>query len=419
MIYFYNTLPDRRGSHSRDGKVTEQMNYESGTIGEEERYALPDMSERRRRRRWIPYAIVAVLVALVVGYLSFGRAGPNDQPFGAADPNSQIPTVTVTKPGRATIVRDITATGTIAARREMPVGVAGEGGRVTRVLVDAGDWVEAGQVLATVDRSVQSQTAESLAAQVRVAEADAKLAQADLDRARQLVSRGFISQADIDNKTATRDAAVARVNVAKAQLAETRARNGRLDIRAPAAGLVLTRGVEPGQIVSAGSGVLFRIARGGQMEMQAKLAEGDLARISTGAPATVTPIGTDKQFKGQVWQISSVIDPDTRQGTARIALSYAPELRPGGFASARIIAGANQAPLLPESAVQSDGAQNFVYIIDKDDKAVRRNVTTGEVSDAGVAIADGLDGTERVVVSAGAFLNPGDKVKPVLEKNAS
>src|SRR3546814_5026845 len=137
----------------------------------------------------------------------------------------------------------------------MPVGVAGGGGRFTRVLVDAGTWVKAGQVLATVDRSVQSETAASLAAQVRVAGADAKLAQADLDRAKQLVSRGFISQADIDSKTATRDAAVARVNVAKASLAETPARNGRLDHRAPAAGLVLTRDVEPGQIVSAGSGV--------------------------------------------------------------------------------------------------------------------------------------------------------------------
>src|SRR3546814_9826275 len=70
-------------------------------------------------------------------------------------------------------------------------------------------------------------------------------------------------------------------------LAETQARNGRLDIRAPAAGLVLTRDVEPGQIVSAGSGVLFRVALGGQMEMQAKLAESDLARLSVGVPATV------------------------------------------------------------------------------------------------------------------------------------
>src|SRR3546814_4436167 len=100
---------------------------------------------------------------------------------------------------------------------------------------------------------------------MRISDWSSDVGSSDL-RAKQLVSRGFISQADIDSKTATRDAAVARVNVAKASLAETQARNGRLDIRAPAAGLVLTRDVEPGQIVSAGSGVLFRVALGGQME---------------------------------------------------------------------------------------------------------------------------------------------------------
>ncbi|MGL1636537.1 hypothetical protein ACSTI0_00600, partial [Vibrio parahaemolyticus] len=87
------------------------------------------------------------------------------------------------------------------------VGVSGEGGIVTRVLVEPGQWVEKGQVLARVDRSVQTQTAASLAAQIKVAQADATLAQSQLDRAKQLVSRGFISRSDIDTKTATRDAA--------------------------------------------------------------------------------------------------------------------------------------------------------------------------------------------------------------------
>src|SRR3546814_20196978 len=113
------------------------MNYESGGVGEAERYALPDMSEGGRRRRWLIYVVVAAAVVLVVGYLALGHSKPADQPFGANDPSSQIPTVTVMQPGSNTIVRDISATGTIAARREMPVGVAGEGGRVTRVLVDA------------------------------------------------------------------------------------------------------------------------------------------------------------------------------------------------------------------------------------------------------------------------------------------
>ena len=98
----------------------------------------------------------------------------------------------------------------------MPVGVAGEGGQVVRVLVEPGQWVSAGQVLAVIDRSVQAQQAAQLAAQIEVARADLRLAQNELDRAQSLVSRGFISQADLDRKRATRDAAAARVRVAQA-----------------------------------------------------------------------------------------------------------------------------------------------------------------------------------------------------------
>src|SRR3546814_18178217 len=104
--------------------------------------------------------------------------------------------------------------------------------------------------------------------------------------------------------------------------------------------LVLTRDVEPGQIVSAGSGVLFRVAPGGQMEMQAKLAESDLARLSVGVPATVTPVGTDQQFKGQLWPISSVIDPQTSQGVARISPRYTAVPTAAGSGSAGHLPGA-------------------------------------------------------------------------------
>src|SRR3546814_2903743 len=71
----------------------------------------------------------------------------------------------------------------------MPIGVVGEGGRVMRVLVEPGDWVRAGQALATIERSVQTQQTRSLAAQVEVARADARLAEAELDRAQALVGR--------------------------------------------------------------------------------------------------------------------------------------------------------------------------------------------------------------------------------------
>jgi RND family efflux transporter MFP subunit len=389
--------------------------------GQDERLALPGDEMRSNRRWWIVGAVVAVLV-LAAAYFAFasgrqeGAATKAAAGAPAADAaNGQIPTVSVAVPGRQTVSRIVSGTGSLAARREMPVGVAGEGGLVTRVLVEPGTWVGAGQVLATVDRSVQTQTAESLAAQVRVARADAQIAQSELTRAQQLVGRGFISKADLERKAATRDSALARVRVAEAQLAETRARNGRLDIRSPAAGLVLTRAIEPGQIVSSGSGTLFRVAMGGQMELRTQLTEGDLQALSVGVPAEVVPVGTTKTFKGEVWQVSPVIDPQTRQGIARVALSYDPALRPGGFASARIVAGASVAPLLPQSAVLSDAQGNYVYILDAKNQTVRRAVKTGELSDTGVTIVEGLNGTERVVLTAGAFLNPGQRVIPNLQ----
>ena len=367
------------------------------------------LAQRARKRRLMLIA-VAVIAALAIAWFFFGRGG--DPAATKAGENKQAPHVTVIVPGRQPVANMVSATGTLGARREMPVGVVGEGGMVSRVWVEPGTWVAAGQVLASLERSVQAQESGQLAANINVAQADARLAQSELERAQSLVGRGFISKADIDRKTATRDAAAARVRVATAQLGATRARIGRLDIRAPEAGLVLTRSVEPGQVVSAGSGVLFRIARGGEMELKAQLAEGDLARMTTGMSAIVTPVGTSGKFTGQIWQLSPVIDPTSRQGIARIALAYDPALRPGGFASAEIVSGRIDAPLLPQSAIQSDEKGNYVLIVNKDKKVERRNVKIGSVSDAGAPILGGIAGNELVILSAGAFLNPGESVIP-------
>lgn len=387
------------------------MNYETQLLGDSA--IIMDGDDRRRSRKKLIIS-AGVVVALIAVAAAISMRGGD--PAATPAPGAVAPVVTVTSPGQSTVARTVRATGSLAARVDMPVGVVGEGGMVSRVLVQPGDWVKAGQTLATIERSVQSEQVRSLAAQVEVARADAKLAQAQLDRAKALVGRGFISAADIDQRTATRDQAEARVRVAQAQLAEQRARTGRLDIRAPAAGLVLTRSVEPGQIVQAGSGVLFRMAKGGEMEMQAQVAEGDLATLRPGNSAVITPIGSDVQLTGRVWQVSPVVDPQTRQGIARIAIPYSKAVRPGGFASATITSGSGSAPLLPESAVQSDPKGSFVYIVNGKNQVERRNVTVGQVSDDGVAITSGITGAEKIVTSAGAFLTPGQKVKPELAK---
>lgn len=396
------------------------MNYETTVVADRAGnlagpYDMVEAAPRSRKRLIVGALIVLALAA--GAWFAFGSGGETATP--AADKDSQLQVVSVIAPGRATVEGTISATGTIGARREIPVGVVGEGGRVVTVAVDQGSWVRQGQVLASVDRSVQNQQASGASAQIGVARADLNLAQANLDRALQLVDRGFVSKADVDRLTATRDAAAARLRVAQASLAELQARNARLNIYAPSSGLILTRAVEPGQTISAGSPPVFTMAQGGEMELMAKLSEEDLSKITVGTTVTVTPVGLDRSFTGQVWQIEPTIDAQTRQGTARVALDYAPGLRPGGFASAVINSGTVVAPMLPESAIMSDAKGNYVYIIDKDNKVVRRDVVTGLVTDRGIAIAGGLSGQERVVLRAGGFLNPGDTVKPQVVRAAA
>ena len=127
---------------------------------------------------------------------------------------------------------------------------------------------------------------------------------------------------------------------------------------------------------------------------------------------SVTPVGSDSSFTGKVWQVSPMIDPQSRLGEVRISIPYDPAIRPGGFAEARITAGTTNAPLLPQSAVLSDDKGNYVYVVNAKNEVERRNVKIGTVNDKGVTIAEGICGNEAVVLSAGPFLNPGQKVNP-------
>jgi len=252
------------------------------------------VTDRSRRRRLVIVGVVALVVLMALGLaMMMGRGTKADAPQTAAAKAKgagQIPTVTVVVPGQSQVARVVTASGPLAAKRDQPIGIAGQGGRIIQVLVDAGSWVRAGQVLAVVDRSVQTQQAAQLAAQVEAARADAALAQSNYERAIALQGRGFVSKAEIDSKKASRDAAFAQVRVAQATLAATRAQIGQLNVLAPAAGLILSRNVEVGQVVSPASGALFRLAEGGQMEMRARLAQQDLAFVHVGMPANVTPV---------------------------------------------------------------------------------------------------------------------------------
>ena len=207
VSYWRNTAATNRPSDSRNWAG----NDEPGNLDLTSSDTLVVVDRSRRRRH--DHHRGGVLIALIASRSSrwsCSRSATKQRKRRRRRPGAgQVPTVTVVVPGRSQVARTITASGPLAAKRDQPVGIAGQGGRVVRVLVDAGSWVRAGQTLAVIDRSVQAQQAAQLAAQVDSARANAALAQSNYERAVALQGRGFVSKAEIDSKKATRDAAYA------------------------------------------------------------------------------------------------------------------------------------------------------------------------------------------------------------------
>jgi HlyD family secretion protein len=360
------------------------------------------------RWKWTVGALVAILlVALVAWRLMAGTAKPQE----SLAERGGIPLVTVIVPGQHGVTANVSFTGTIAARYDMPIANEGDTGRIVGVYVEAGDHVKRGQLLAKIDDSVLVQQVNRLAASLEQAKAQSELSAAEYKRALGVEKAGALSAEDIEKRRATSVTDAASVKVAAAQLAEAQARLARARIIAPVDGTVLTRRAEVGQIANPGGEVLFRLESGGEVEMRGQIAEQDLAQMKVGQEATVYLTGINQPFSGQVRLLGAVIDPQTRLGDIRITLRPDPALRPGAFARAVVALAQVQRPVLPQTAVMADAAGSYVFVVNSAEKVERHPVRVSGTSENGVIIAEGLTGQERVVATAGGFLRDGETVK--------
>jgi HlyD family secretion protein len=361
----------------------------------------------RQRWMWTAGAIAALLLLTLAAWrLLAGGA----QPHTTLADRGGVPLISVIVPGQQAVTSSVSFTGAIAARYDMPIANEGDTGRIVGVYVEAGDHVKRGQLLAKIDDSVIVQQVNRLAASLEQARAQAALSAAEYRRAQGVAAAGALSAEDIEKRRATSVTDAANVKVVAAQLAEAQARLGRTRITAPVDGTVLTRRAEVGQIANPGGEALFRVASGGEVEMRGQIAEQDLAQVKTGQAATVYLTGIERPFTGQVRLLGAIIDPQTRLGDIRIQLKPDPALRPGAFARAVVAIGRAQRSVLPQTAVMADARGSYVFIVNAAGKVERRAVRVSGTTDAGVIIAEGLSGRERVVATAGGFLRDGEAV---------
>ena len=364
-----------------------------------------------RRKLWMGAAVGVLAVAIVI--LLAVRLTQALGVKSAANKNNPIPTVSVTEVGVSTVPTTVSIIGTIAARYDMPIGVEGDGGRVAAIYVEAGDHVKRGQVLARLDVSVLQPQVANLEASLEEARAEADLAGAEYQRALAVGASGALSAEETQRRKSAGVTAAAKVKVAAAQLAEAQARLARAAVRAPADGLILTRNVEVGQTATAGGEALFRLSEKGEVELRGQVAEQDLPLLKVGQAVSVRLTGTSQVYEGHIRLLGAVIDPQTRLGMARVALTPDPNLRPGAFARAEVTVSNADRAVLPQTAVLSDDKGSYVLIVDAQHKVERRTVHVSGMVQNGVTIAGGIGAKEQVVATAGAFLQEGELVNPV------
>ncbi|MBX9575466.1 MAG: efflux RND transporter periplasmic adaptor subunit [Caulobacteraceae bacterium] len=333
--------------------------------------------------------------------------GHSEDASAKTEENRASQTVTAAAVRLVDLPRVLTASGSVSAWEEVPVGAETGGLVATAVYVDEGAFVRQGQPLVQLNDSVLRAQVRQQEAQVATARANLARDDAALARAQELKERGYLSQAGLDTALANQRASAAALQAADAALSESRTRLAQTVIRAPVAGRIISRSVTRGQIVQPGT-ELFRMVRDGRLELDARVPEADLPLVRAGQTATVT--GDQGQaFTGTVRIVTPEVDPQTRLGVARIALPSGSPVRPGMFAQAQIDVGAQPALVVPSGAIVYREGKPGVYVIGADDAVAFRAVTTGGRQGDDLAVT-GVRAGERVVVSGSGFLGDGDRV---------
>ncbi|MDE2264232.1 MAG: efflux RND transporter periplasmic adaptor subunit [Gammaproteobacteria bacterium] len=361
------------------------------------------------RRKWLLGAAgIAVAIAVAAAVWMSRASAP--KAISPLTTRASAPLVSVVTPGVQPVEAQVTFTGTIEARHQLPIGNSGDTGRIVAVYVQVGDHVRRGQVLAKLDDSVLAPQVAQLTAALDQARAQAALSATEYRRGVAAGPAGGLSAQDIEKLQAASIMDAANIKVVGAQLAVMRAKLALTRIVAPVDGIVLTRDAEVGQIAGSGGTPLFELEDAGQVEMIGQVAEQDMADLKVGQSAAVYLIGDPQPFVGRIWLLGAVIDPQSRLGEVRIALTPNPALRPGAFARSQVTLARARRPVLPQTAVMADNDGSYVYVISRDGQVQRRAVSVGSVIPAGVVITEGLSGRERVVSMDGGFLHSGEKV---------
>jgi RND family efflux transporter MFP subunit len=303
--------------------------------------------------------------------------------------------------------------GVVRARYETDLGFR-VAGKIVRRLVNVGDRVHAGDVVAELDPQDLRLQAES--AQAEFAAATSSLAQAasDAERTATLKSRGFAAIADFDRKQVARDEAAGRLERARRALDIAQHQLGYADLKADADGVITATLAEAGQVVAVGQGVL-RLAHRGEKEAVIALPETWLGESRSAVASVRLWSNPDRSFRARLRELSPQADAATRTYAARFTIEDADDSVALGMTSTVTLSpGAKpKVARLPLSAVLNRGSGPFVYLVDDGGALIQRNITVASFNEHTAVVTAGVADGDRVVTLGVQKLEAGLRVRTV------
>jgi len=365
------------------------------------------------KRKPVVLIVIAVL-AVAAGVFFWSSSGkPGTAPTSAKAAPKPALTVSTELPQAARLPITLSANGNIVAWQEAIVGSESNGLRLTQVLVNVGDSVKAGQLLATFSPdSVQAEVAQARASLLE-AQAGAADATANAERARTLQSSGALSAQQINQYLTLEKTAKARAEAAQAVLGAQQLRGRQTQVLAPDSGVISARAATVGAVVGAGT-ELFRLIRKGRLEWRAEVTSAELGRITSGTTVTVRP-ASGGELQGRVRMIAPTVDPLTRSALVYVDLPSSvgngSPAKAGMFARGEFNLGSSNALTVPQRAIVVRDGFNFVFRLAPDKRVNQVKVQTGRLVGERIEVLSGLAADASIVVNGAGFLNDGDLVR--------
>lgn len=305
----------------------------------------------------------------------------------------------------------VAAPGRITSRTDAMVS-AKVMGTITEISVNAGQTVEKGQSLATIDSAdIRSrlQQAKGALAQAR---AGLVIAENNAHRYRELYQKNACSKVELEQMEFQFEAAKGAVETATGAIQEARSYLAYAAVTAPFSGVVVERMANVGDFAAPGK-PLFRLIDPEKLVFECTVSDSMAGTPNTGDEAHVTLDGLTAAVSGTVIEKSGGSDTYTHSILVRISLPETPGLRAGMYGSATFVGASHRRVVIPESWIVQRGALQFVYLVgSKDGRAQLRLVRTGRRLTDGIEVISGLAGGERIAVKNLHAIHDGCKLEP-------